>query len=73
MFNTLKQIREEYGSVEACVLQLGLLTADGIERLRRNLIVDASTTEAVDWRDHAELVVKEEEEASKKPKPSSTE
>lgn len=36
-------IRETYGSVEQCVIDLELLTADGIEQLRRNLVVDTAT------------------------------
>lgn len=39
----LQWIRETYGSVEKCVIDLGLLTADGVEQLRRNLIVDTAT------------------------------
>lgn len=39
----LDWIRETYGSVEQCVIDLGLLTADGIEQLRRNLVVDMAT------------------------------
>lgn len=73
MRNTLNKIQEEYGSVEECVKKLGFMTADGIEELRRNLIVDESATGPVDWREHEKLVVKEEEEPSPEElKPSST-
>lgn len=65
MLKTLTHIRKEYGgSIEACVLKLRLLTREGIQSLRRNLIVDSSSTEAIDWREHAELVWEEEENPS---------
>lgn len=65
MLKTLTHIREEYGgSVYACVLELGLLTTEGIEKLRRNIIVDVSDTGVVDWKNHAELVFEEEENPS---------
>ena len=45
-------------------MKLRLLTREGIQSLRRNLIVDSSSTEAIDWREHAELVWEEEENPS---------
>ncbi|KAK6856997.1 tyrosine phosphatase [Apiospora arundinis] len=36
----LNWIRENYGSMEKCVVDLGLITPEGIEQLRKNLIVD---------------------------------
>jgi hypothetical protein len=57
MLGTLKLIRETWGSVEECVIQLGLLPAEGVEQLRRNLIMDTSSGGVVDWRQHAKLVL----------------
>ncbi|CAJ2501380.1 Uu.00g042330.m01.CDS01 [Anthostomella pinea] len=48
MLGFLKAIREKYGSVEACVLELGLLTPDGVAQLRHNLIVDAEEKSSID-------------------------
>ncbi|KAK8070826.1 hypothetical protein PG997_011029 [Apiospora hydei] len=36
----LNWIRDNYGSVEKCVVDLGLITPEGIEQLRKNLVVD---------------------------------
>lgn len=36
----LNWIRENYGSVEKCVVDLGIITLEGIAQLRKNLIVD---------------------------------
>ncbi|KAK4062748.1 uncharacterized protein Triagg1_9746 [Trichoderma aggressivum f. europaeum] len=38
----LMKLRKKYGSIEKCVIGHKLLKADGIARLRRNMIVDAS-------------------------------
>ncbi|KAI8630581.1 tyrosine phosphatase [Xylariaceae sp. FL1651] len=38
----LRKIRREYSSVEQCIVDLKLLTAEGIERLRSNMIVDVT-------------------------------
>lgn len=56
MVATLDWIKKTHGSVEKCVVDLGILTPELIEKLRQNLIVDASSTEEVNWREHAELV-----------------
>ncbi|KAH9909276.1 tyrosine phosphatase [Xylariomycetidae sp. FL2044] len=57
MLGTLKLIREKWGSVEDCVQELGIISAEGIDRLRRNMIVDASPAmPAVEWEEHARLV-----------------
>ncbi|KAI0395191.1 tyrosine phosphatase [Xylariaceae sp. FL0594] len=58
MQETLNYIRAEYGSVEECVLKLGILTPEGIAQLRKNLIVEADEDDAVQWREHAKLVSK---------------
>ncbi|KAI2619262.1 tyrosine phosphatase [Hypoxylon sp. NC1633] len=42
MLGTLKMIRSRYGSVEKCVTTLGLLSVEGIDQLRRNLIVEVT-------------------------------
>ncbi|KAI0176488.1 tyrosine phosphatase [Hypoxylon sp. FL1284] len=42
MLGTLQMIRQRYGSVENCVTSLGLLSADQVDQLRRNMIVDAT-------------------------------
>ncbi|KAI0403558.1 tyrosine phosphatase [Xylaria palmicola] len=53
MLGTLARIREKWGSVEQCVLDLGILTPEGIARLRENLIVEADEDEVVRWQEHA--------------------
>lgn len=65
MVEFLKTIKEKWGSVDQCVVGLGLLSQEGIEQLRRNMTInDAGMSEAkVDWKPHAELVAKAEEEA----------
>lgn len=60
MSSTLSWIRKTYGSAEKCVVELGLLTPEAVERLKRNLIVDAPSTGPVDWQAHAKLIAKEE-------------
>ncbi|KAI5921696.1 tyrosine phosphatase [Camillea tinctor] len=42
MLNTLGEIKSTYGSVENCVIKLGLLSHEGVARLRHHLIVDAA-------------------------------
>ncbi|RYO80786.1 hypothetical protein DL766_002668 [Monosporascus sp. MC13-8B] len=64
MVQMLRWIKKTYGSVEKCVLDLGLVTPEMIENLRRNLIVDAQSTEKVDWREHACLLPEETTRAS---------
>ncbi|KAI0838080.1 tyrosine phosphatase family-domain-containing protein [Hypoxylon sp. FL0890] len=56
MLGTLATIREKYGSVEKCVVDLGLLSPEGIKQLRSNLIVDANEEEVVPWQNHAKLL-----------------
>ncbi|KAI1498395.1 tyrosine phosphatase [Biscogniauxia marginata] len=56
MLRTLAWIREKYGSVEKCVIELGFLTPEGIAQLRKNLIVDASEEEVTPWQEHAKLI-----------------
>ncbi|OTA00781.1 Tyrosine specific protein phosphatase and dual specificity protein phosphatase [Trichoderma parareesei] len=38
----LKKLRQKHGSIEKCVINHDLLQAEGIARLRRNMIVDAA-------------------------------
>ncbi|KAI0012009.1 protein-tyrosine phosphatase-like protein [Xylariaceae sp. FL0662B] len=57
MLGVLAKLRETYGSVEQCVLDLGLLSPEGISQLRSNLIVDADEDEVVPWQDHARLLL----------------
>ncbi|KAI0542685.1 tyrosine phosphatase [Xylaria digitata] len=49
MLGTLAWIRAQYGSVEQCVLDLGILTPEGITQLRKNLVVEADEDEVVRW------------------------
>ncbi|KAL7954256.1 protein-tyrosine phosphatase-like protein [Trichoderma compactum] len=43
----LMKLRKRYGSIDKCVIGHNLLQADGIARLRRNLIVDASKNHSI--------------------------
>ncbi|KAL7946594.1 protein-tyrosine phosphatase-like protein [Trichoderma barbatum] len=43
----LMKLRQRYGSIERCVIRHGLLQADGIARLKRNMIVDAATNHSI--------------------------
>ncbi|OTA58634.1 tyrosine phosphatase [Hypoxylon sp. EC38] len=56
MLGTLATIREKYGSVEKCVVDLGLLSPEGIKQLRNNLIVDTDEDGVVPWQNHAKLL-----------------
>ncbi|KAI1403126.1 protein-tyrosine phosphatase-like protein [Hypoxylon fuscum] len=56
MLGLLAKLRETYGSVEKCVIDLGLLSPDGIKQLQSNLIVDVNDEEVVPWQDHAKLL-----------------
>ena len=56
MLATLAWIRETYGSVEKAVVELNMLTPEGIEQLRKNLIVDAKDGQQVDAAKHAKLL-----------------
>lgn len=53
MLGTLAHIRERYGSVEKCVIDLGILTPEGIAQLRKNLIVEVDEDEVVRWQEHS--------------------
>ncbi|KAJ2994395.1 hypothetical protein NUW58_g1569 [Xylaria curta] len=53
MLGTLARIRAQYGSIEQCVLDLGILTPEGITQLRKNLIIEADEDEVVRWQDYA--------------------
>ncbi|KAI0162242.1 tyrosine phosphatase [Xylariaceae sp. FL1272] len=55
MRSTLARIRAQYGSVEQCVLDTGMLTPEGIVQLRKNMIVECDAEEAVPWEEHAKL------------------
>ncbi|KAI2639443.1 tyrosine phosphatase [Xylaria nigripes] len=50
MLGTLAHIRTRYGSIEQCVLDLGILTPEGIAQLRKNLIIEVDESEAVQWK-----------------------
>ncbi|KAH6611013.1 tyrosine phosphatase, partial [Trichoderma cornu-damae] len=43
----LKKLREKHGSIEQCILDYKLLQPEGIDRLRRNLIVDAAKNHSI--------------------------
>ncbi|RYC61730.1 hypothetical protein CHU98_g4498 [Xylaria longipes] len=53
MLGTLARIRAQYGSIEQCVIDLGILTREGIAQLRKNLIVEADEDEVIRWQEHA--------------------
>ncbi|KAI1078250.1 tyrosine phosphatase [Whalleya microplaca] len=55
MLGTLEKIRSVYGSVEKCVIDLGFLSKEEINQLRRNMIVD-DTEAPLDWEQHAKLL-----------------
>jgi hypothetical protein len=38
----LRKIKADHGSVEQCIIDLKLLSAKGIRRLKSNMIVDAA-------------------------------
>ncbi|KAI1662503.1 tyrosine phosphatase family-domain-containing protein [Daldinia decipiens] len=57
MLGTLAKIRNTYGSVEKCVVDLGLLSLDGIRQLQSNLIVDVDEKGVLSWQDHAKLLL----------------
>ncbi|KAM7201442.1 Protein-tyrosine phosphatase-like protein [Naviculisporaceae sp. PSN 640] len=58
MLETLKMIRTKYGSVEKYVVDHCKVSPETVERLRRNLTVEASEEEVLNWREHAELVAR---------------
>ncbi|KAL7932633.1 protein-tyrosine phosphatase-like protein [Trichoderma chlorosporum] len=47
MLCLLMKLRQRYGSIEECAIKLNLLQADGIARLRRNMVVDAATNYSI--------------------------
>ncbi|KAI2619704.1 tyrosine phosphatase family-domain-containing protein [Hypoxylon sp. NC1633] len=53
MLGILAKIRETYGSVEKCVVELGLLSPAGIRQLRSNLIHDKNKGGVVPWQSQA--------------------
>ncbi|KXJ92579.1 tyrosine phosphatase [Microdochium bolleyi] len=57
MLTTLEEIKKVYGSVEKCVLELGLLTPESLAQLRRNMVVNESEGAVVDWKQHAKLLL----------------
>ncbi|KAK2596424.1 hypothetical protein N8I77_013315 [Diaporthe amygdali] len=68
MLALLRTMKEQWGSVDQCVIGLGLIDQDGVEQLRRNMVVDidaVSGTE-LDWMSHAELVARAEDEADRR-------
>lgn len=69
MTDLLRTIKEKWGTVDQCVIGLELIDQQGVEQLRRNLIVDAAVDaeiQAVDWQNHLQLVAKAEDEADKR-------
>ncbi|KAI2634697.1 tyrosine phosphatase family-domain-containing protein [Hypomontagnella submonticulosa] len=56
MLGTLAKLRETHGSVEKCVVELGLLSPEGIRQLRDNLIVEVNEEQVVPWQNHAKLL-----------------
>lgn len=55
---TLTMMRAKYGSVERYATECCGLTPESLERLRRNMLVDAGSNDELplDWRTHAEYV-----------------
>ena len=43
----LKKLRQKHGSIEKCVINHDLLQAEGIARLRRNMVVDAAKNHSI--------------------------
>ncbi|EXL39331.1 hypothetical protein FOCG_17857 [Fusarium oxysporum f. sp. radicis-lycopersici 26381] len=67
MVDFLRIIREQWGSVDQCVIGLGLISQDGIQKLRQNMTVDAATCKIqIDWQSHSKLVAEAEEDAEKR-------
>ncbi|KAI1452591.1 protein-tyrosine phosphatase-like protein [Annulohypoxylon moriforme] len=56
MLGTLAKIRDTHGSVENCVVNLGLLSTEGVKQLRSNLVYEANEG-IVPWLDHAKLLL----------------
>ncbi|KAI0886072.1 tyrosine phosphatase family-domain-containing protein [Annulohypoxylon maeteangense] len=56
MLGTLAKIREIHGTVEKCVVNLGLLSAEGVKQLRSNLVNEANEG-IVPWQNHAKLLL----------------
>jgi hypothetical protein len=57
MLGTLEMLREKYGSVEAYVTGECRVEREVIERLRKNLIVDAEDdVSLMNWQSHASLL-----------------
>ncbi|KAI1433687.1 tyrosine phosphatase [Xylaria sp. CBS 124048] len=50
MLGTLAHIRATHGSIEQCVLNLGILTTGGIDQLRKNMVIEVDEEEAVQWK-----------------------
>jgi hypothetical protein len=60
MLETLKFIRQEYGSVEDYVVKNLGVSQESVEQIRRNLVVELAPGEkALDWRSLAGLKKKE--------------
>ncbi|CAN8100000.1 unnamed protein product [Discula destructiva] len=60
MAGTLRMVRERWGGVEAFVRGEIGLSADEVEAVRRNLVVDVGEGEGqglVDWEEHAKLML----------------
>ncbi|KAI1101631.1 protein-tyrosine phosphatase-like protein [Jackrogersella minutella] len=57
MLGILAKIRETHGSVEKCVIDLGLLSPEGIKQLRNNIVVDVNEEGVVPWQNHAKLLL----------------
>ncbi|KAK1580282.1 tyrosine phosphatase [Colletotrichum navitas] len=58
MLATLAKLREEYGSIETYVQNRCRLSAEAIDRIRSNLIVDISDEhQALDWVSHSNYLL----------------
>lgn len=68
MLALLRTMKEQWGSVDKCVIGLGLIDEDCVEQLRRNMVVDidAISGTELDWMSHAELVARAEDEADRR-------
>ncbi|KAI1445224.1 protein-tyrosine phosphatase-like protein [Annulohypoxylon stygium] len=57
MLGTLATIRETHGSVEKYVIDLGLLSPEGVKQLRKNLVNEENEKDIVPWQNHAKLLL----------------
>ncbi|KAK3331153.1 protein-tyrosine phosphatase-like protein [Apodospora peruviana] len=58
MLETLKMLRQTYGSVEQYVIDHCQVSPEAVEQIKKNMVVDISAVEPLlDWESHANLLV----------------